>query len=683
MTFKQEIIEKSGKTTGEKDNVSIRRSKRARSQVKFYHPPTWMNPTKRVKLNPSTETVKESEELSSFEQSSEDVAKKSVQDSKNTSEREDLLTTEEVNDIFKAWQAFHGPKDLMVAWMSKWLADHDFRVPCASQMGHWIKRFEEVGGLPEKVKVDIEKINSVRKLAAAKLSRFMTSRASNEPLRIDDEDIATIDDQDEYIATIRSYKLLDKKLRDLRVEEAIFDWLDEGKREIGEDLVREISEKFDINLELVVSLCFRYIGFDTPRTPLRERRRKYESGLFYLRKEHQRHSMSNEEDSDECGRLSIKILDEMLGDLKKEEAVYMWLDKRSRKFDIKLVRQIATKFKIEFALALKFCIRYIGWLTPRTPLREKKRKLEEIQFNLRNEGAQNEARDSSDPFSTSGAQNCFHDLQKTSEISKSEDSDPIVEVQNPSEKKSVQIVTMSEDGMAESEPSATEMTTVETKPCIIDMTSPESKPSAEEKTRPKAKPTVTERPKPKPKLYEPESAYDGVMWCRATRKWRAHLRNKQLGLFLDDREAALAVNRECMRLGFRLRNPDLHDTSDDDLWLPDMDVAKTQNDFKRKPDSKKVEEVLKSNLVIETRSKKKTKKRKKMDRREEGTIDVGDLPFLRENVAKRPEWNFVRIMDSNFQDEKMRILVQWTCSSGDMRTWEDRTSFEEKLEMKI
>ena len=76
------------------------------------------------------------------------------------------------------------------------------------------------------------------------------------------------------------YELLEKKLRDLRVEEAIFDWLDEGKREIGEDLVREISEKFDINLELAVSLCFRYIGFDTPRTPIRERRRKYESGLF-------------------------------------------------------------------------------------------------------------------------------------------------------------------------------------------------------------------------------------------------------------------------------------------------------------------------------------------------------------------------------------------------------------------
>ena len=72
-----------------------------------------------------------------------------------------------------------------------------------------------------------------------------------------------------------------------------------------------------------------------------------------------------------------------------------------------------------------------------------------------------------------------------------------------------------------------------------------------------------------------------------------------------------------------------------------------------------------------------------MDRREEGTIDVADLPFLRENVAKRPEWNFVRIMDSNFQDGKMRILVQWTCSAGDMKVWEDRNSFQEKLEMKI
>jgi len=64
-----------------------------------------------------------------------------------------------------------------------------------------------------------------------------------------------------------------------------------------------------------------------------------------------------------------------------------------------------------------------------------------------------------------------------------------------------------------------------------------------------------------PVVKKPKSEFIGVSWEKNKRKWRGRVcykgKNVFVGYFVDDRNAAVAVNGKCRELGIPIKNPDL------------------------------------------------------------------------------------------------------------------------------
>ena len=64
----------------------------------------------------------------------------------------------------------------------------------------------------------------------------------------------------------------------------------------------------------------------------------------------------------------------------------------------------------------------------------------------------------------------------------------------------------------------------------------------------------------------PKTHYVGVSWNSQRQMWRATIRHEKkqywIGYFVDDKKAAIAVNKTCIEIGAQLRNPELSDVGD-------------------------------------------------------------------------------------------------------------------------